>query len=98
MVKNKPNQPNLFDTQPPKKVTEKPVIVTKEAPNVTNILENESINDWWMRRWKEFAVPGWRRALREAVESGNKRREKYARWILKEVLEVKDESSLSPKG
>ena len=41
-----------------------------------------------LNRWAEIAIPTWQRILRESQAAGDKRREEYARWMLKEVLEV----------
>jgi hypothetical protein len=38
-------------------------------------------------RWRETAIPAWRKVLREAIEKKQDFREKYARWILKDILE-----------
>lgn len=37
--------------------------------------------------WRQVATPEWRKVLQEAIRRGEKRREEYARWILKDVLE-----------
>jgi hypothetical protein len=36
--------------------------------------------------WRRASIPEWRRILRESIEGGDKRRESYARWMLREVL------------
>jgi hypothetical protein len=43
-----------------------------------------------MRKWSELATFQWQHILKEAIESGDKKREEYARELLKS-LEVKDE-------
>jgi hypothetical protein len=41
--------------------------------------------------WEKLAIPAWRRILQEAIEQKDQRREKYARYILGDVLKVKVE-------
>lgn len=41
-----------------------------------------------LNRWAEVSIPAWRRILNESIEAGDQRREQYARWMLKEVLEA----------
>jgi len=45
-------------------------------------------NDFWLlEEWRRTSIPGWRRILQESIESNNTRREEYARWMLREVLD-----------
>lgn len=37
--------------------------------------------------WRRLAIPEWRRVLQEAIRRGEKRRQEYARWMLREVLQ-----------
>jgi len=46
---------------------------------------------WVLEEWRRVSIPEWRRVLREAEAQGDARREEYARWMLREVLEA-DES------
>jgi acyl-CoA reductase-like NAD-dependent aldehyde dehydrogenase len=36
--------------------------------------------------WRRTSVPEWQRILRESIDQGDTRREKYARWMLREIL------------
>lgn len=36
--------------------------------------------------WRRVSIPDWRRILRESIEQGDKKREEYARWMLREIL------------
>jgi hypothetical protein len=45
---------------------------------------------WTLGEWRRLSVPGWRRILRESIEQKDRDRERYARWMLKEVLEDPD--------
>ena len=40
-----------------------------------------------LEEWRRGSIPGWRRILQESIEAHNTRREEYARWMLREVLE-----------
>jgi hypothetical protein len=80
MKKSQQQQPTLFDTELAKGDTKQPVCETKAVLP----------DDWYLTRWVEFAIPAWRKVLKESIEAGDKRREQYARHILKDVLEVKD--------
>jgi len=42
---------------------------------------------WVLEEWRRTSIPQWRRALRESVLAGDRRRIEYARWMLREVLE-----------
>ena len=42
---------------------------------------------WFLEEWRRTSLPSWRRILKESIESSNKHREEYARWMLKEILE-----------
>jgi hypothetical protein len=41
-----------------------------------------------LEEWRRINIPAWQRILRESIEAGDKSREKYARWMLTEVLKV----------
>ena len=84
------DQLSLFDASPPKIDTKVPEIPTKQAEIVTEPPKIETPYEWAMRRWIEFTTPAWRKVLNESIEQGDKDREKYARWILKDVLGVED--------
>jgi hypothetical protein len=70
-------------------------ITTKPPENIPEIIpggvsDNETPHQWHMRKWSELATFQWQHILKEAIESGDKKREEYARELLKS-LEVKDE-------
>lgn len=54
------------------------------------ITEDKGAAAGLMEEWRRISIPAWRRILKESIQEGNKRREKYARWMLKEVLKDKD--------
>ena len=39
-----------------------------------------------LSEWRRASIPEWRRILSESIEQGEADREKYARWMLSEVL------------
>jgi hypothetical protein len=39
-----------------------------------------------LTEWRRLNISTWQRILKESCESGDKRREVYARWMLDEVL------------
>jgi hypothetical protein len=46
----------------------------------------EGLEPWMLWEWRRVSIPEWRRILKESVESGDQRREAYARWMLREIL------------
>ena len=46
----------------------------------------EGLEPLMLWEWRRASIPEWRRILRESIEGGDKRRESYARWMLREVL------------
>lgn len=46
----------------------------------------EEPRDWVQKRWQEISVSAWRRILRESIQGGDQRREKFARYMLGGVL------------
>ncbi|NQT72448.1 MAG: hypothetical protein HQ553_06710 [Chloroflexi bacterium] len=47
----------------------------------------EETSNWILEEWRRISLPAWRRILLESIESNDVKREDYARWMLKEVLE-----------
>jgi hypothetical protein len=47
-------------------------------------------DNWLEEEWVRINIPCWRRILRESIEGNDKRRELYARRMLREVLEDPD--------
>lgn len=46
----------------------------------------EDLHAWSQERWREINLTAWRRILQESIHQGTKRREEFARRMLKEVL------------
>jgi hypothetical protein len=42
---------------------------------------------WLLEEWAKTSIPGWREKLKEAIDIKNTKREEYARWMLREILE-----------
>ncbi|MFC1917205.1 hypothetical protein ACFLXH_00935 [Chloroflexota bacterium] len=42
---------------------------------------------WLLEEWRRNSIPEWRRILQESIRSENAKREEYARWMLKEILQ-----------
>jgi hypothetical protein len=45
---------------------------------------------WLLEEWRRISIPEWRRILRESIESGDRKREDYARWMLADILQDPD--------
>ena len=41
---------------------------------------------WLLEEWYRISLPEWRRILKESIEGKYKKREEFARWILREIL------------
>ncbi|MDD5702443.1 MAG: hypothetical protein PHU23_10390 [Dehalococcoidales bacterium] len=50
-----------------------------------------------MERWRQLAIPNWRRVLEESLQEGNERRANYARWMLATVLADPESQEVSQK-
>lgn len=44
------------------------------------------LNELMHEEWRKLSIPTWRSILAESIAQGNKRREAYARWMLRDVL------------
>jgi hypothetical protein len=49
--------------------------------------QRQEASNWLLEEWRKTSLPSWRRILRESIEQQDRRREEYARWMLREVLE-----------
>jgi len=52
--------------------------------------QNKAAECWMLEEWRRISIPDWRRILRESIAANDQRREDYARWMLREVLEDPD--------
>jgi hypothetical protein len=48
--------------------------------------EHANKKQWILEEWRRLSIPEWRRILKESIGTGNISREKYARWMLSEIL------------
>lgn len=46
----------------------------------------DKLHEIMHEEWRRVAIPAWRKVLQEAIRRGEKKREEYARWMLKDVL------------
>jgi hypothetical protein len=53
----------------------------------SNQKSESNVIPWMLEEWRRISIPDWRRILKESINSGDKKRAEYARWILKEVLD-----------
>lgn len=42
---------------------------------------------WVLEEWRRASIPDWRRILSESIACGDREREDYARWMLREALD-----------
>lgn len=47
----------------------------------------EQATCWFLEEWRRMSIPEWRNILKQSVVSNDRNREKYARWMLKEILD-----------
>ncbi|MFC2000146.1 hypothetical protein ACFLXE_05255 [Chloroflexota bacterium] len=58
-------------------------------PDVVAVLRGEKdkgFHCWMLEEWRRVSIPDWQRILAQSIEQGDTGREKYARWMLREVL------------
>ena len=46
----------------------------------------EGVEPWMLWEWRRVSLPDWRLILQLSIHRGDARREKYARWMLREIL------------
>ena len=39
-----------------------------------------------LSEWRQAGIPEWRGILQESINDGDRKREEYARWMLREIL------------
>ena len=44
------------------------------------------LEPWMLWEWRRVSIPQWRDVLNESIEKPDKKREEYARWMLRDVL------------
>ena len=49
-------------------------------------LREPSFQCWILEEWRRMSIPEWRCILNESQQQGDRKREEYARWMLREVL------------
>lgn len=53
----------------------------------TDALLPDHFVPWVLEEWRRVSIPQWRNILRESITQGDKRRQEYAHWMLREVLQ-----------
>jgi len=67
------------------------IAALKQAkPQVLAELRRQSYECWVLEEWRKTSIPSWRGILSESIEKRDKKREVYARWMLREMLEDPD--------
>ena len=56
----------------------------------------DSFESWALWEWRRVSIPRWRQILAESIAEGDGHREKYARWMLWEVLLDPEYDALNP--
>jgi len=46
----------------------------------------EGLEPWMLWEWRRISIPQWQIVLQDSVSTGDKRREDYARWMLRDIL------------
>lgn len=46
----------------------------------------DSPDCWVLEEWRRVSIPQWRRILGESIEQRDRKREEYARWMLRDIL------------
>jgi hypothetical protein len=82
---------NGFKIQAPEPLPDEIVANLKEAKADVIIelkrLSQDQAECWLLEEWRRISLPEWRGILQQRIESKNVKREEYARWMLKEILE-----------
>ena len=55
----------------------------------------EGVEPWALLEWRRVSIPQWRKILKESTADGDKHREEYARWMLRDILLDPDFDELS---
>ena len=58
--------------------------------SIPSAMDKDASIPWMLEEWRRISIPDWRRILHESIESKDKQREDYARWMLREVLQDQD--------
>jgi hypothetical protein len=52
-----------------------------------NKAKRDTLIPWMLEEWRRISIPEWRKILVESIKAKDLKREKYARWMLIEILE-----------
>ena len=53
---------------------------------ITYLEQRVPFEPWMLWEWRRVSMPVWRRILCKSIERDDRKREEYARWMLREVL------------
>ena len=48
--------------------------------------QNEGLEPWVLWEWRRVSIPEWRRILEQSIDDVDPFRERYARWMLGDIL------------
>ena len=63
----------------------KPEVIS-ELRRERSVLSKES-EYWLLEEWRKTSIPNWRKILQESINTNDIKREEYALWMLREMLE-----------
>ena len=82
---------NRLRVQAPKPLPDDIMANLKQAKEDVLVELHRELKDssecWLLEEWRRISIPDWRRILQESIEAEDKKREGYARWMLRDILE-----------
>jgi hypothetical protein len=57
---------------------------------------HQEVERWMLEEWRKINLPAWRRILKESIQNNDRKREEYARYMLKDILEDQDYKEVQP--
>jgi len=82
---------NRLKVQAPKPLSDDLMANLKQAKQDILVELRRELRDksecWLLEEWRRISIPDWRCILQKSIEESDKKREEYARWMLKEILE-----------
>ena len=75
----------------PQPLPEDVIAALKESkPQLLAELRRQQYECWVLEEWRRTSIPSWRNILIEIIEKHDDKREEYARWMLREMLDDPD--------
>lgn len=47
---------------------------------------DDGFEPWALWEWRRVSLPQWQQILKESIADGDKHREEYAKWMLRDIL------------